>query len=45
MASVTNELLVGKIGNVYMPALGTTAPFTLPPSGSFDIAAASRATP
>lgn len=45
MASVTNELLVGKIGNVMMPALGTTAPFTLPPSASFDIAAASLAAP
>lgn len=37
------QLFVGKIGNVYMPAYGTTAPFTLPPSGSFDIAAASLA--
>jgi hypothetical protein len=41
MASTTDELLVGKIGNIYMPAYGTTAPFTLPPSGSFDIMAAS----
>lgn len=43
MASVTNELLVGKVGNVYMPAYGTTAPFTLPPAGSFDITAAALA--
>lgn len=40
MTSSVDELLVGKVGNIYMPAYGTTAPFTLPPSGSFDIAAA-----
>lgn len=45
MAASVDELLVGKVGNIYMPAYGTTAPFTLPPSGSFDIAAATLAAP
>lgn len=45
MVASTDELFVGKVGNVYMPAYGTAAPFTLPPAGSFDIAAATLSAP
>lgn len=40
MVAATDELFVGKVGNVWMPAFGTAAPFTIPPSGSFNIASA-----
>src|SRR5258706_13188240 len=40
MVATTDELLVGKVGNVWMPAFGTVAPFTIPPSAGFNIASA-----
>ncbi|ALG06851.1 hypothetical protein [Kibdelosporangium phytohabitans] len=40
MPPSTSGLLVGKIGSIMIAPYGTTAPFTIPPSGSFDIAAA-----
>jgi hypothetical protein len=43
MVAVTEDLLVGKVGNVYLPAYGTTSPFTLPPAAGFDIDVAALA--
>lgn len=40
MAPQVENTLVGKIGNVYVVPHGTTAPFTIPPDATVDVAAA-----
>lgn len=40
MPPSTSGLLVGKVGDIMIAPYGTAAPFTIPPAGSFDIAAA-----
>lgn len=44
MAPTTANTIAGKVGNVYVVPYGTTAPFTVPPSGTFDITAATLTT-